>query len=272
MSVGVFDRPRLAEPLPVAGLGVSVVILVLLRSQIPPSGLFLVGLALVAIGAVLAGTEGSWWRRLLLPIPGAIVVAVGLQADLEWWGRPLVVATIVIGGALVSDVDHRFRHLGAGPVLLAVSVTGIFLAIPETDRALVVVAVTVPAALLAWPRPLVCLGPSGAFVVTALVAWIVVVDGRTRTAAVIGALGTLGLFLVEPLGRRLANARNPPSSSPSVLVAMAGAHSVVVLVSARVAGLQADPATAAVIVAAVAGLATGATTWAWRHRADPGPH
>jgi hypothetical protein len=102
-----------------------------------------------------------------------------------------VVATVV-GGALVADCDRSWGRRGLTPVLLAVTVLGIYGTTPDTEHARVLAGVALPIALLGWPRPLASLGAAGSSVATALVSWTAVVDGLGRPGAVAGAIAGLG--------------------------------------------------------------------------------
>jgi hypothetical protein len=203
------------------------------RTHEVPGGL-LVGTALAALGIAIAGTAVKGTAplrlaaRLAALVPGAWVVAAHSAIPGERWVRVLVFATIVAGSALVADLDHRTARVGLGPVLFALSVGGVYVSVPDTEQALVLLGVAAPVALLGWPLR-TGLGHAGSAAAVAVFAWTAAVGGVGRPSSIVGAVGCLGLFVVGPAIRR-------PARLPSPL--LAGAHALLVLISARVAGLR----------------------------------
>ena len=208
------------------------------------------GTALAALGVAVAGSAGRGSAaqggarlrraaRLVAVGPGAWVVAAHGAIPGERWVRVLVFATIVAGSELVADFDHRAARLGVGPVLFAISVGGVYATVPDTEQALVLLGVAAPVALLGWPLRGAGLGRAGSAAAVAVLAWSAAVGGVGRPSSIVGAVGCLGLFVVGPLIPRLARLSLP------VLVA---AHGLLVLVSARVAGLRPTVHAAVIVV------------------------
>ena len=217
------------------------------------------GTALAAAGAAIAGTvvDGTavrGTRRLSLVaqaaavVPGAWVVAAHSAIPGEPWVRVLVFATIVAGSALVADLDRRTARLGLGPVLFAVSVGGVYATVPDTEQALVLLGVAVPVALLGWPLRRAGLGRAGSAAAVSVLAWTAAVGGVGRPSSIVGAVGCLGLFVVGPVIRRPVRLR---------FSALVATHALLVLISARVAGLRPTvrAAVTVVLLELVAGLA-----------------
>ena len=225
-----------------------------------PGGL-IGGTALVAAGAAVAGAAVGGTARLALVarasavVPGAWVVAAHGAIPGEAWVRVLVFATIVVGGALVADLDRRTARLGLGPVLFAVSVGGVYATVPDTEQALVLLGVAGPVALLGWPLRRAGLGQAGSAAAVAVLAWSAAVGGVGRPSSIVGAVGCLGLFVVAALSRR-------PIRLP--LPAIVGAHALLVLISARVAGLR--PTVRAAVTVVVVELVVGVAVWGTAHR------
>ena len=189
-----------------------------------------------------------------LAFAGATVAALDDRSMLDGvpdglgWVVPAMVGVIVVGGLLVTDFDRRAG--GWGPVLLAVTMFGVWVTVPETQHVVVLMGAVLPIGLLGWPKPLASLGIPGAVVATGVVAWGVAVDGQGRPGAVVGGFACLGIMVVEPVVRRVIRRR---ATDPLVVVA---AHVVLVAWCSRVAGLQ-DSAGVALVLVAVGYVAAG---------------
>jgi hypothetical protein len=239
VSVGSRARARAGWEWGGAGLLFAGATLVGLHVTHEVPGGLVGGAALAAVGAAIAGgavkggaVKGDAAARLAQPaavVPGAWVVAAHGAIPGEPWVRVLVFATIVAGSALVADLDRRTARLGVGPVLLAVSVGGVYATVPDTEQALVLLGVAGPVALLGWPLRRAGLGRAGSAAAVSVLAWTAAVGGVGRPSSIVGAVACLGLFVVGPLIRRPDRFRAPT---------MVAAHAVLVLISARVAGLR----------------------------------
>ncbi|MDP9019430.1 MAG: hypothetical protein M3N25_01280 [Actinomycetota bacterium] len=251
-------RARQGRPCPVAGFLVAAGgAVAVIESERPVPGLMS---ALVALGVAGVLVDAVPRLRRWLPalaLPGAWLLATGVQVDQEW--IPLAVAVAVAGGgALVADFDSRWSVRPLGPAMVAVSLAGVFVTVPETKEAMPVLGAALPLAVLGWPANLASLGAGGSLAVTGLLAWTVAQGGTFRDTAIVGGLACLGMLVAEPLsrlGRANRHGRRLPRP-PWVLTAVVIVHVVVVLVAARVAGLGKDLA-GAVVIAALA-LAAGA--------------
>jgi hypothetical protein len=209
------------------------------------------GTALVALGAgVAAAARLPLAVRLAAVAPGAWLVAAHGAIPGEPWVRVLVFITIVVGGALVADVDRRTARLGLGPLLFALSIGGVYATVPDTEQALVLLGVAAPVALLGWPLRQAVLGPAGSPAAVAVLAWTAAVGGVGRPSSIVGAVGCLGLFVVAPLSRRSVR-----TSAPVVVAT----HALLVLVSARVAGLR--PTVSAAVAVVLLELVVGVAVW-----------
>jgi hypothetical protein len=90
--------------------------------------------------------------------------------------------------------------------LFAVTAGGVYLAVPDTELARVMLGVAIPFVLLSIPRPLSPFGPAGSAAIVGVFAWVVVVGGRGRPSSIVGGLATIGILVAEPLGRRTVGA------------------------------------------------------------------
>lgn len=237
-----------------------------------PAGLAL-ALALLVVGGLVA--DANRWglaARAALAAPGAASLA-GLAALPDpGWALVLVALVTVVGGCLVVDMDRHWAAHGAGPVLLALTVVGIYETVPDPDLVLALLGVVVPMAALGWPLRLASLG-SGSVAFVGLLAWATAVGGRGRLSSVVGGLACLGLLVVEPLARALGG-RHPRPGRPayglprswSSSALLAGGQLAVVYVASRVAGLRRDVGSAVAIVAIELMVATGLAVMRARFR------
>ncbi len=240
------------SPVPVVGslLAVAAAAGLLLTAE-PPSTLWVGAGLLAAAGAmdpwaqrvpllavVLAG-PGAWWVAQVTELPGPV------------WVPWAVFAWIAVGGPLLASFDRHTAHAGYGPVLLAISVGGMFTTLPDTELVLVLFGAAVALAFLAIPYGAASLGAFGTYPLVGVIGWVIAVDGRGRESAVIGAMACLGLLAVEPMvrwWRRQTLLDAIPIAwwrPPVVAVIQVG----LVLIAARVAGLMTDPQPAALIAA-----------------------
>ena len=201
------------------------------------------------------------WLGLLgvaLALPGGVVLATHLQVasgranPRPSWIALLVVASIAIGGPLVANFDRRFGARGWPLVLYAVTVVGVDATVPDTERALVLLGVSVPLLLLGWPVALMSLGSAGSYAAVGALVWVAATDGRGRQTAIIGAIACLGLLVIEPAARLLRGRRATvlavlPTSIWTMLP-VAGTHLAIVYVASRIAGLRHAIGAAATIV------------------------
>lgn len=231
---------------------------VLIAGQDPPDGLGF-GLALLAFGGALCQlVRLELALTAALAVPGAWLVAGAIEPLGSVWVSWLLFGFVVLGGALVSDLDLHYAERGYGPILLVISLAGMFATLPDTEEILVVFGAALPLVLLAWPKAYAFLGAIGIFPTLGLLAWVIAVGARGRESAVIGAVACLGLLVIEPVVRRWRGAtvldRLPAGWSKTLVVI--GAQAIVVLVAARVVGLR-DNAETALVIAILLSTATG---------------
>lgn len=251
--VGI-SRPRNQSAIPIAGILIASAAALALSSIRPIPRLLLLGLALLALAGLVSSTRKhqlEW--GIALALPGAYLVA--LMSDIP--GRPwvswLVFAATVLGSAFVTDLDRRYKT-GLAAMFLAMTIGGVFLTVPDTEEILVLLGAALPILILAWPKPFIRLG-FGIFPLVGILLWVIAWGGRGRQSSVIGAVACLGVLAVEPVGAWLQ--RRSMRSSPLGIAAL---HVVLILIAARIAGLQETPGTAAAIAALAL---TGGTICYW---------
>lgn len=180
-----------------------------------------------------------------------------LDVEPGWW----LLAALVLGALVADDDRHRTRPrkrelapsfgggFGATPVLLAVTVFGVWVTVPETQHVVVLMGAVLPVAAVAffWSTRL---GIPGAFAAVAVLAWVIEVDGQARDGAVVGSLACLGLLALEPVLRRL------PGGATTSDVTRFVVHAVLVAWCSRVAGMV-DQAPVALVLVAVGYVVAG---------------
>jgi hypothetical protein len=249
--VAAFARRDTPAPtVPVVGLLFAAAVALGVRQTLGLPGELALGLTVLVGAGLAAGLPVGGPLAPALAVPGAWLVAA--SSDLTD-GRlgVLVAVAVVAGGFLLADFDARWRHRGLAPVLLAVSVAGVYTTVPDTEPAMVALGVALPLALLGWPWPLGSVGRAGAYAATGALCWVVAAGGIGRGSAVVGGVACLGLLAVEPAARLLAPSHGSvlehlPDGRWGV-VAVAVVHLGLVYVAARVAGLRSTVAEAAVI-------------------------
>ena len=155
LAVAALALRRVRRPLPAAGLAMAAAGLVAVAIADTDEA----GGTLHVLG-IAAAAAGAWAGRLLrlpllvrpvLVVPGVAVTVEAMHlADRSTvvWPTVLVAAVLAV---LVADADESLAQSAAGPPLLAVSIFGMYVTIPETGQILPVLVVAVPIALVGRP-------------------------------------------------------------------------------------------------------------------------
>ncbi len=213
---------------------------------------------LLGLGAGLAASLGAWAHRRsdlwLASIGAAAAIALVLNNRLATLPTPPLALAALAGGVVaLGAIGAWWLARDAGPwtvgVCLALTALGVWGTVPDTENALVVLGAASGGALGAW-RMATARGSGarwsvalGAALALAAMAFVSLTEGLARPSAPIGALATVGIFALYPLGVRPW--RHVP---PWALVAV---HVALVIACGRVAG-QASGAAVAGILALVA--------------------
>lgn len=255
----------------VAGLGIGLLALVIL--QIVPTGLRDWGLASsvaallvinltverrisMSIGVLLLAAGGAWLERArgqeddavrnfpwLLLVVGAFVVSTRGGLEGPPWLQLVTPVFILVSGHLMSRWTGSNKEHMVGP-LFAIAVIGLWLTIPDTDNARVLLGVSLITSL-ATLRPFGARAAlSGSYATAALFAWIAATGGATREASIVGGWACLGLLILLPI---LGVDR--PGFSKRALVII---HIVTVAMASRLIGMWESAMVATVAVAIVA--------------------
>lgn len=231
---------------------------------------------LVSVVVALVGLaiSGAGRRLLRIRLPAAVVAAAAVGAGLSvvatgwsryrqfpigpgWWIWPVAgIATGVAAGVFGVSAE---RHGPDLTMAAAAAAVGAFLCVPETTLLELLPGPLIVVALgssLGWLQPL---GVVGGSVLSLALGGLVLVDGAARGSAVVGGsacLAAICLVIVAPRPVPDATGANAPGPVRPRLVAHLTLIAVVV-VCARIAGLQRSSVAAAAIsaVALAAGLA-----------------
>jgi hypothetical protein len=224
----------------------------------------LIAIAVLAVGGI--GVQVLRPGRNLatstgLFVPGGVLLALSLPERTPLWASMACAVAVVAGSALGAELDHYHRRRSLGPMLLLVSVVGVYLTVPDTEGARALVGAAIPLVLVVLPRPAATLGAAGLGASLGVLGWITVVEGLPRPGSIVGGLGCFGLFVAEPLARRYVpglrerDGHGPFDHWRNTAVAT-GVQAVVVLWASRVAGFAHDavPAAFALVPAFGAGM------------------
>lgn len=222
----------LRRPLPIGGLLFAAVgVAGLGRFVGAPHGLILGLMALAGAGVVVKHLRVSRLAALALAVPGAWLLAYQAELVEVGWIRAVVGIAIAAGVVLMSDFERLSPQQNLGLPLLAITAAGIYLTVPDTEQALVIMGAALLVAALGLIRPGVALGVAGSYAATGLLAWTIVAGGFGRPASILGGLACFGLFWIAPLTRLISRA----TLLLSIPVAIA-AHTILVLIASRVVG------------------------------------
>ena len=204
-----------------------------------------VGLPLLLVAGLLGRRP---WEVMVGALPGAAAVVYLSEfppADFQPW----LVVVVAVAAGMVVDFDRVFRRAAVGPPFLFITMMGVVVTVPDTELPLGLAAVALPVAIAGFPLRMLSLGPGGAAAV-GLIGYIAVAAGTSRPGAIIGAMGALGLMLIEPIGRWLAR-RSPTAlqdlaaSGVRGILILGAIHALLVVGLTRFAGLRSELLTAA---------------------------
>ena len=229
------------------------------------TGFFIAGmvstLACKSLGAALA-VNG------VLAAPAAWLLAERSDVPAPGWLRATVLVAAVVIAPLSARADRQLaagegRTFSAGPLLLLVSVGGLYATVPDTEQVLVLLGVAVPVALMGLVPRFVDLGAGGANAAVAMMLWAAAQGAVGRPAVIVGVIGTFGLFVTLPIGRLIPGRPLPRLGKPGGAAALALltiAQVGLALYAAQIVGPEPDVATA-VLLAVPGALAALALGW-----------
>ena len=186
--------------LPIAGVLISAATMATLIMLDEPVATEFGALGLILVGALvprLARLPG--WTVPLAVMPGSIWLALSTSTTELVWVRIAIAVLVPLGGYLISDFEERYENLGLGVVFYALACLGVFVAVPDTEWARVLIATAVPVTFLAWPRVVASLGTEGSYLAVAVLILVSAHGGGQRPASIVGSIACLGLLFLEPL-------------------------------------------------------------------------
>ncbi|HSJ82175.1 MAG TPA: hypothetical protein VLA91_00010 [Acidimicrobiia bacterium] len=188
------------RPLPIAGILIAVAMLFSLSrveesviAELPALGAILAGAMLVRIPRV------PTWTQPILVLPGAVWFALSTSVTMLPGIRTLLIVLIPLAGFAINDFERRHTGMGLGVVFYTIAVLGMFAAVPDTEWAVALVAVSISITFLAWPGVAASLGPEGAYLAVAVFLWVAAQGGEARPPSIVGSAACLGLLVIEPV-------------------------------------------------------------------------
>ena len=230
---------------PSAGVAVAVATVAALTVSGETYVQLFLAVALLGVGGWLT-QKARGWDVVVLAIGGLVLVTAP-----QFPSRPIFQASclayLLMVGYTILDLERRRPHLAS--ILMFTSIVGIFVTVPRTDEALILLGGA--GALIVHPT----IKGAGAFPLTGLAIWAAVIGGASRTGSIVGALACFGLLIIEPLDHWLRRRLADPGSSPVDGMApnrlLLSIHLLVVTMSSRVAGFR-EKSEPALVIALVA--------------------
>jgi hypothetical protein len=265
---------------PDIGLPTAAAALVAIAPSRAPTAGVIIGLAgvttTVALGASMQPRSGARPVVLVMIVVALFAWLLAVDASSIAWVRALVVAGVAVGAVAASRTDASWGPTGLTPVLYAITAFGVFAAVPDTEEATRLLGASALGALCSWPLGRTRLGPAGAAAATALMVWVSAVGGRGRPPSIVGAVACLGLLATLPAGRWLADrwmvrSRCARGYAVPLPVLVLAAHTTVVAVASRVAGISSELRVAVPTAAGTTIAAVAASMWLAAHRAAAQP-
>lgn len=246
-------RRRLPQGVPGGGVLFALAGLVAISmTRIVPVGVWW-GVGILAVGGAATRFIRPRWTAILLAAPGALLISAESVVAGAEWVRWFTLGVVLAGSTLASRFVTRAVAAQRAPVLFALFTVGVFLAVPDTEEALIVLGVAAPLALLSLPFNRVVFGAAGVYATVGLASWVIGQGGIGRPASIIGASACLGLLVVDPVARwlradRSTNLDQMPDNWAGFLI-VSVIQLLVVLAVSRTAGLVHSAALAAVMAA-----------------------
>lgn len=256
--LALFFAASLTTKAPVPGWAVAVagVVMLLLALQFETEQTLLIALAFVGVAGVFVdvahssgdGPLGKLMRIVAWAVLGvSIVWFAGItEFSVDPWVPvvfPLVI--LAIGATLRSARTTPLANL-LGP-MLAVSVFGIWVTVPETDMVVVLLGVLLPMGLATLPPVRARALAPGAFALAGVMAWLTVAGGDTRALSIVGGWAAIGVLPLLPALSLLG--RQPPGG-----VLIFGLHVAYVVVVTRVVDIWDSIAVALLAIVVLTGL------------------
>ncbi len=196
----VFALRGAKRPLAIGGILISAGTIAALHVLGESINAELLAFGLILVGAGVArALKAPDWALPLVVLPGALWLAIGTSVTDLVWVRAAMVVLIPVGGFLITDFEKRYDGMGLGVIFFGLAALGVFVAVPDTEWARVLITVAVPVTFLSWPSVAASLGVEGAYLSVATLMVVTAHGGGPRPASIVGGIACLGLLLLEPI-------------------------------------------------------------------------
>jgi len=159
-----------------------------------------VGITLLAIAGLLHTSAAI---GPVLAIPGAFFVIRPDAADPQSWLLWFAMVALILAAPLVASFDGRYRESGLPLPLFGIAALGVFLTVPDTEGAMVLLGVAGVAGFLGWPRPFATLGGAGSYAAVGVYVLVAAQGAAGRPPSIMASVAVLGLLLLVPVAVRL---------------------------------------------------------------------
>ncbi len=213
------------------------------------------------VGVTLLAIAGLFHRGVvagaLFAIPGAFFVIRPEAAEPQSWMPWFAMLAIVFAAPLVASFDDRYPKTGLPMPLFGIAALGVFLAVPDTEGAMVLLGVAGIAGFLGWPRPVATLGAAGSYAAVGVYMFVAEGGATGRPASIVASAAVLGLLLIVPITVRLRSVGWAHELDRVVAIGPLVAQLVLAVLISRTAGRVAwVPGAAALTVGVLAAAAT----------------
>ena len=158
------------------------------------------------VGVTLLAIAGLFHRGVvvgaLFAIPGAFFMIRPEAAEPQSWLPWFAMLAIVVAAPLVASFDDRYPKTGLPMPLFGIAALGVFLAVPDTEGAMVLLGVAGIAGFLGWPRPVATLGAAGSYAVVGLYMFVAAQGAIGRPASIIASVRRTGGWSIRSWAMR----------------------------------------------------------------------
>ena len=214
----------------------------------------IIGITMLAVAGLL---HASVTFGLLLAVPGAFFVIRPEAADPQSWLPWFAMVALILAAPLVASFDIRYRETGLPLPLFGIATLGVFLTVPDTEGAMVLLGVAGFAGFLGWPRPFATLGGAGSYAAVGVYVLVAARGASGRPASIIASVAVLGLLLIVPVAVRVRSTGWAGQlDSTDALFPLIVQLLVVLLISRTAGRMPGVEAATALTIALLAGAAT----------------
>lgn len=157
----------------------------------------LVGVALLAIAGSLHRHSAT--IAVFFAIPGVFFVFRPDAWDETEWLVWVALLAVLVAAPLIATFDDRFFDTGLPLPFFGIASLGVFLTVPDTEGALVLLGVAGLTGFLGWPKAFASLGGAGSYAVVGVYFFVAAHGAQARPASIVACIGALGLLLIIPV-------------------------------------------------------------------------